>query len=59
MKKSIILVAIVLLGCSSALFAQDAEYKKQQAIYVEISHFCKPRWPVRPTDDSPDPDSKS
>ncbi len=33
MKKSIILLAIVLLTCSNIVFAQDAEYKKQQSIY--------------------------
>ncbi|MEL6559716.1 MAG: hypothetical protein AAFQ94_16110 [Bacteroidota bacterium] len=35
MKKNIILVAIVLLACSNMLFAQDAEYKKQQTIYKQ------------------------
>ena len=33
MKKSIILLAIVLLTCSNIVLAQDAEYKKQQTIY--------------------------
>lgn len=39
MKKSIILLAIVLLTCSSLVSAQDAEYKKQKSIYTRAMTY--------------------